>query len=98
MEDVIIIDLGDPFRFDQYRKFLSPEQAAALQAPLVAEALSFVGRLAETKKRGYRSFSGKPPHPGRPPRAEQGRWLTPPFCALVRMKVCLPPVLRAGPG
>lgn len=78
VEDVIIIDLGDPFRFDQYRKFLSPEQAAALQAPLVAEALSFVGRLAETKKEDTVLLVVSP-HPGRP-RAEQGRWLTPVLC------------------
>ncbi len=78
VEDVIIIDLGDPFRFDQYRKFLSPEQAAALQAPLVAEALSFVGRLAETKKRGYRSFSGKPPPSGQAPPCGTGPVADPP--------------------
>ncbi len=78
VEDLLVIDLGDPFRFDQYRKFLSPEQAAVLETRLVAEALSFVERLAERKKEAAVLLVVSP-YPGRP-KAEQGRWLTPVLC------------------
>lgn len=77
-ERLIIVDLGDPFRFDQYQKFLSTEQGAVVETRLVGEALSFVERLAELKNQGTVILIISP-HPGRA-KAELGQWLTPVLC------------------
>ncbi len=77
-ERLVVVDLGDPFRFDQYQKFLTAEQREKLQGRMVSEAKAFIHGLSQSRRDGTVIFVVSP-HPGRE-RAELGLWLTPVLC------------------
>lgn len=77
-EPLLVIDLGDPFRFDQYSSFLTEEQREVLQERMIGEAKAFLKELA-LQKDPQTLIVLVSPHPGAQ-RAEQGYWLTPLLC------------------
>lgn len=74
-EDLIIVDLGDPFRFDQYEQFLMSTQKETLSRRMAREALLFVENLAENMGEKTIIFVLSP-HPAKE-KAKEGLWLTP---------------------
>lgn len=43
--DLVIIDLGDPYRFSAYQQYLVPEQLQSIRARMVSEAWEFINEL-----------------------------------------------------
>lgn len=77
-EEVVVVDLGDPFRFDRYQQFLLPGQREVVRTIMAAEAGRFVQEIAERRPEGTVIFLISP-HPGESA-AAGGRWLTPVLC------------------
>lgn len=77
-EGLVVVDLGDPFRFDRYQEFLLPTQADVARAVMVAEAGRFVRDLSLQRPEGTVILIISP-HPGES-RASAGMWLTPVLC------------------
>ncbi|NLL07808.1 MAG: hypothetical protein GX266_02270 [Firmicutes bacterium] len=77
-ERLVVVDLGDPFRFDRYQEFLLPTQADVARAVMVAEAGRFVRDLSLQRPEGAVILIISP-HPGES-RASAGMWLTPVLC------------------
>lgn len=75
---LVIVDLGDPFRFDRYQEYLLPGQVEVARTVMAAEAGQFIQRLAVNRPEGTVIFLTSP-HPGREA-AEGGKWLTPVLC------------------
>ena len=48
-EPLIVVDLGDPYRYEQYQKFLLPEQRDVLRKQMVQEAGDFLERIVSDK-------------------------------------------------
>ncbi|NLJ81112.1 MAG: hypothetical protein GX335_08815 [Firmicutes bacterium] len=74
-EDLIIVDLGDPYRFDQYQDFFLPSQREAVREKISLDARRFLERIGEKKREGTVIFllSPYPSAAG----AKKGQWLTP---------------------
>ena len=77
-ERLVIVDLGDPFRLDQYQGQLVPSQREALKRAIVAEARDFVASLVEDSSR-ERTVWLVSPYPAQK-HAKLGYWLTPVLC------------------
>lgn len=77
-EALVVVDLGDPYRYDQYQDLLLPQQKKALQERLIKEGTAFLKDLLAEKREGSVLFLLGPY-----PAAEQGKkgqWLTPVIC------------------
>ena len=77
-EKLVIVDLGDPFRFDQYQGQYVPSQREALAGVIFSEARDFLEDILEdTASRKVVWLVS--PHPGKQA-AREGYWLTPVLC------------------
>lgn len=74
-ERLVIVDLGDPFRFDRYQAFFLPEQREVARTIMVGDACRFVEELAAQRPEGTVILLISP-HPGSAG-AAAGLWLTP---------------------
>ncbi len=77
-ERLVVVDLGDPFRFDRYQRLLLPGQREVARAVMAADARRFVWDLALQKPEDTVVLIISP-HPGESA-ASAGRWLTPVLC------------------
>lgn len=72
--DLVVIDLGDPYRYSAYEKYLFPEQRTAIRGRMVEEAWDFLIQLQATmldaKMMIISPYSGET-------RASLGQWFAP---------------------
>ncbi|MGI6147924.1 MAG: hypothetical protein ACOYEU_01035 [Limnochordia bacterium] len=73
--NLIVVDLGDPYRFDEAAAALMPAQYDRLRAQMVAEARTFITSLITQLSDSTAVFVVSP-HPGRL-KASQNLWLAP---------------------
>ena len=73
--DLIVVDLGDPYRFGEYVPNLMSHQASRLRERMRNEGRDFLTRLA-AQIREDSVIVAAAPYPGTE-RVEQGQWLTP---------------------
>lgn len=78
-EKLIIVDLGDPFRFDQYQGQLVPSQQEAMRRVIFAEARDFLATIVEEDSKPRRAVWLVSPYPSHQA-ARAGYWLTPVLC------------------
>lgn len=76
--DLVVVDLGDPYRYEEYAHYLLPLQQETVRAIMVGEAREFLQQLAAAVSQET-TILVTSPHPGRE-LAGQGYWLTPVFC------------------
>lgn len=77
-EPLVVVDLGDPYRYDRYQEHLWPTQRKELGERIFAEARDFVQNVARGRS-PETVFLVVSPYPGEQV-AAQGLWLTPVFC------------------
>lgn len=77
-EPLVVVDLGDPFRYDQYQTTFLLERRIAMQSRMVQEALEFLEAVLREKPSNSILLVVSP----YPPKhlADQGYWLTPVLC------------------
>lgn len=74
-EELVVVDLGDPYRYDNYENYLLSEQQKQVYSRMVLEAKSFLEKLVESRKEDT-ILVILSPYPSRK-LAEKGSWLTP---------------------
>ena len=77
-ESLVVVDLGDPYRYDQYQNALLPTQQEIIRARTVDEGYAFLGAIA-AKMPPQTVLLLVSPHPSQS-LASQGYWLTPVLC------------------
>ncbi|HHU61099.1 MAG TPA: hypothetical protein GXZ55_03940 [Natronincola sp.] len=74
-EDFIVVDLGDPYRFDQYERFFLQDQKERVYNRMIGEIQTFIEDLIEGEKERSVVMIVSP-YPSRDS-VNRGRWLTP---------------------
>lgn len=77
-EPLVVVDLGDPYRYDRYRQFLWSTQQETIGERVFQEAWEFIQEVARLKS-PETVILVLGPHPGQRG-ADQGLWLTPIVC------------------
>lgn len=72
---LVVVDLGDPYRFDAAAAALFPDQYEQLRGQMVAEARGFLNQLLEALPE-QSAIMVVSPHPGRE-KASQNLWISP---------------------
>lgn len=91
-EALIIVELGDPYRYDRYQTNFLVEQSEKIRTQMVEEARNFVEEVVQAKQDDAIVFLLSP-YPSELA-AQQGRWLTPILCFNYQDGLLISPTTR----
>ncbi|NMB01171.1 MAG: hypothetical protein GX971_06580 [Firmicutes bacterium] len=81
-EKLVVVELGDPFRWDSYETVFTNQQREVSRLVMVAEAREFL-TILDRNREPETVVLVVSPHPGKQ-LASQNYWLTPVFCVGIR--------------